>query len=168
MLILCCERDRMRLLCHFQTRLHHGIAHSSCNIPSFLPNPKHTHMGQRVFPAEAAVEKEDEGETEERKSQMGIKCRDRSEGQHRLFKKMERLFTALHECNCIQPPDVAFKLSRDPDVCVCMSEENVLQESFILPTCFLGKQSRWLGRFIQALHRKSLKKVTHLCSSLRM
>lgn len=82
----------MRLLCHSQARLHHGTARSSCSIPPFLSNPKHTrtHKSQRVSPAEAAVEKEDD----ERTSQTRIKNRGRSEGRHRLFSNSE--VTSLH------------------------------------------------------------------------
>ena len=59
----------------------------------------------------------------ERKSQTGIKYRDRSEGQRRLFRRQEeRLFAALHECGGIQPPETAFKLTKDLAACVCVSE----------------------------------------------
>lgn len=62
---------------------------------------------------------------------MGIKCRGRSEGQQHLFKTAEvSLFSALHESDCIQPPEMAFTFTKDPAprVCVCLRKlEHVLQ-----------------------------------------
>lgn len=84
--------------------------HLAASLPSLLPNPKHTHThkheNQKIFPAAAAVEKEDIGEIEKRTSQMGIKCNGRSEVKRGLFEKTERrksLLTALHECQCSKP-----------------------------------------------------------------